>query len=99
MISNDRKANRSLWKYIYYRRVALRAIIKQREKAASSPGSAPGGVDEPRADGKLLNLTHNNPLPILQDNSRVGDRFMNQIEPMAAYVPYMTCPGNHEMAW
>lgn len=32
------------------------------------------------------------------DNSQVGDRFMNQIEPMAAYVPYMTCPGNHEQA-
>lgn len=32
------------------------------------------------------------------ENSRVGDRFMNQIEPMAAYVPYMTCPGNHEEA-
>ncbi|XP_067019476.1 acid phosphatase type 7-like isoform X2 [Acropora muricata] len=32
------------------------------------------------------------------DNSKVGDKFMNQIEPMAAYVPYMTCPGNHEEA-
>lgn len=21
---------------------------------------------------------------------------MNQIQPIAAYVPYMTCPGNHE---
>ena len=25
-----------------------------------------------------------------------GDRFMEEIESVAAYVPYMTCPGNHE---
>jgi hypothetical protein len=24
---------------------------------------------------------------------------MNQIEPIAAYIPYMTCPGNHESAY
>ena len=30
------------------------------------------------------------------DNGRVGDEFMRQIEPIAAYVPYMTCVGNHE---
>ena len=30
------------------------------------------------------------------DNGRVGNEFMEQIEPIAAYVPYMTCPGNHE---
>lgn len=30
------------------------------------------------------------------DNGRVGNEFMRQIEPIAAYVPYMTCPGNHE---
>ncbi|CAF0889652.1 unnamed protein product [Brachionus calyciflorus] len=30
------------------------------------------------------------------DNARVGDAFMNQIQPIAAYVPYMTSPGNHE---
>ena len=33
----------------------------------------------------------------LQDNARVGDEFMRQIEPIAANIPYMTCPGNHEM--
>lgn len=67
--------------------------------------------DGPRAHKNLLILflTRNTntfillysyiPLPILQENSKVGDRFMNQIEPMAAYVPYMTCPGNHEEAW
>lgn len=33
-----------------------------------------------------------------KDNARVGDEFMRQIESVAAYVPYMTCPGNHEEA-
>jgi len=28
----------------------------------------------------------------------VGDAFMEQIQPIAAYLPYMTCPGNHENA-
>lgn len=55
--------------------------------------------DEQRALGGFLNVTNKNSFPNLQENSRVGDRFMNQIEPMAAYVPYMTCPGNHEEAW
>lgn len=30
------------------------------------------------------------------DNARVGDEFMRQIESVAAYIPYMTVPGNHE---
>lgn len=30
------------------------------------------------------------------ENSVVGDEFMRQIETVAAYVPYMVCPGNHE---
>lgn len=30
------------------------------------------------------------------DNARIGDEFMRQIEPLASYLPYMTCPGNHE---
>ncbi|KAL0280763.1 UNVERIFIED_CONTAM: hypothetical protein PYX00_001966 [Menopon gallinae] len=30
------------------------------------------------------------------DEGRVGDEFMRQIESIAAYVPYMTVPGNHE---
>jgi len=34
----------------------------------------------------------------LQEESRVGDDFMNKIQPIAAYVPYMTSPGNHEEA-
>ena len=32
----------------------------------------------------------------LQDNALVGDEFMRQIEAVAAYVPYMVGPGNHE---
>jgi len=30
------------------------------------------------------------------DDAAVGDAFMRQIETIAAYVPYMVCPGNHE---
>jgi len=33
------------------------------------------------------------------DNALVGDEFMRQIESVAAYVPYMTCPGNHEQMY
>lgn len=32
------------------------------------------------------------------NNGIVGDEFMRQIETIAAYVPYMTCVGNHEGA-
>ena len=32
------------------------------------------------------------------NNARVGDAFMRQIEPIAAYIPYQVCPGNHEEA-
>ncbi|XP_040179282.1 acid phosphatase type 7 [Rana temporaria] len=34
-----------------------------------------------------------------KDNAQVGDEFMRQIESVAAYIPYMTCPGNHEEAY
>ncbi|KAL7632302.1 UNVERIFIED_CONTAM: hypothetical protein RMT77_017407 [Armadillidium vulgare] len=30
------------------------------------------------------------------ENAKVGDAFMNNIQPIAAYLPYMVCPGNHE---
>jgi hypothetical protein len=33
-------------------------------------------------------------LPDHQGN--IGDKFMNMIQPLAAYYPYMTVPGNHE---
>ncbi|XP_072023834.1 acid phosphatase type 7-like [Amphiura filiformis] len=32
-------------------------------------------------------------------NASVGDEFMRQIQSAAAYLPYMTCPGNHEEAY
>uniref|UniRef100_A0A158P879 Metallophos domain-containing protein n=1 Tax=Angiostrongylus cantonensis TaxID=6313 RepID=A0A158P879_ANGCA len=32
------------------------------------------------------------------DDGNVGDEFLRQIEPIAAYVPYMTAVGNHESA-
>ncbi|XP_023333484.1 acid phosphatase type 7 [Eurytemora carolleeae] len=31
-----------------------------------------------------------------EENGKRGDDFMEQIEPIASTVPYMTCPGNHE---
>ncbi|XP_043088378.1 acid phosphatase type 7 isoform X1 [Puntigrus tetrazona] len=34
-----------------------------------------------------------------EDNGRIGDEFMQQIQSIAAYTPYMTCPGNHEWAY
>uniref|UniRef100_UPI003EB79A87 acid phosphatase type 7 precursor n=1 Tax=Danio rerio TaxID=7955 RepID=UPI003EB79A87 len=36
---------------------------------------------------------------LYEDNGRIGDEFMKQIQSIAAYVPYMTCPGNHEWAF
>ena len=33
-----------------------------------------------------------------KDNGHFADEFLRQIEPIAAYVPYMTSPGNHEQA-
>ena len=33
---------------------------------------------------------------LFQENGRFADEFFRQIEPIAAYVPYMTSPGNHE---
>uniref|UniRef100_A0A0M3J0X8 Purple acid phosphatase n=1 Tax=Anisakis simplex TaxID=6269 RepID=A0A0M3J0X8_ANISI len=34
-----------------------------------------------------------------QDDGQFGDQFGRQIEPVAAYVPYMTVVGNHEEAY
>ncbi|KAI8432466.1 hypothetical protein MSG28_004852 [Choristoneura fumiferana] len=33
------------------------------------------------------------------DDGKRGDQFMRQIQPLAAMVPYMTCPGNHEATY
>lgn len=45
----------------------------------------------------IIFSTKINDIP-LQNDGQVGDEFMRQIEPIAAYVPYMVCPGNHEEA-
>lgn len=36
---------------------------------------------------------------IFKKVGQVGDAFMNQIQPIAGYLPYMTCVGNHEQAY
>ncbi|CAI5449103.1 unnamed protein product [Caenorhabditis angaria] len=57
----------------------------------------------------LINATHSGDLDIIihigdlaydlqDDNGNVGDDYMNAIEPMAAYIPYMVFPGNHEVS-
>lgn len=33
---------------------------------------------------------------LYEEDGQLGDRFMRQIEPIAAYLPYMTSVGNHE---
>jgi hypothetical protein len=50
------------------------------------------------AHGALLHYTACTIYLSLQEDGRIGDEFMEQIQPVAAYVPYMTCPGNHEEA-
>lgn len=34
-----------------------------------------------------------------EDGGKVGDDFMNRIQYVASRLPYMTCVGNHEIAW
>ncbi|XP_028155946.1 acid phosphatase type 7 isoform X2 [Ostrinia furnacalis] len=34
-----------------------------------------------------------------EQEGRVGDAFMRKLQPVAARLPYMTCPGNHESAY
>ncbi|NIG58383.1 iron/zinc purple acid phosphatase-like protein-like [Pontoporia blainvillei] len=65
------------------------------------------GTDNPRALPRLCSDTqqgrYNAALHVGdftynmdQDNAHVRDKFMNLIEPVAASLPYVTCPGNHE---
>lgn len=46
--------------------------------------------------GETFGVMFNSWMTLFQDNARIGDEFMRQIQSIAAYVPYMTCPGNHE---
>jgi len=36
---------------------------------------------------------------MLEQDGVMGDNFMNMIQPIAAQIPYMTCPGNHELSY
>ena len=45
---------------------------------------------------QLVSFPPNQTKHLFQSDGRVGDGFMEQIEGLAASVPYMTCPGNHE---
>lgn len=57
--------------------------------ARGEPGLGPHSLPAPPPPGDFAyNMD--------QDNARVGDKFMRLIEPVAASLPYMTCPGNHE---
>ena len=57
----------------------------------SSPQFLPQGVDY-QTVLHAGDLAYN----METDEGRVGDRFMEQIEPVASRVPYMVSPGNHE---
>lgn len=46
----------------------------------------------------LFSFTGDMAYDMNDDNARFGDDYMNSIESVAAYIPYMTCPGNHENA-
>lgn len=65
------------------------------------------GLVNPQSLPRLINDTENGMYDVLlhvgdfaydlhSDNALVGDAFMRAIEPVAASIPYMTCPGNHE---
>ncbi|XP_041353434.1 acid phosphatase type 7-like [Gigantopelta aegis] len=36
---------------------------------------------------------------MFMDNGTIGDEFMQKIQTVAAHLPYMTCPGNHESTY
>lgn len=40
----------------------------------------------------------NTPDDMDDQNGTVGDKFMREVSPAAANIPYMTCVGNHEEA-
>ncbi|PAV80856.1 hypothetical protein WR25_17076 [Diploscapter pachys] len=67
------------------------------------------GSENARSLGKLQRMTQFGDIDLVlhvgdfaydmyEEFGRVGDEFMRQIEPIAAYVPYMVAVGNHEKA-
>jgi len=63
------------------------------ENAASLPFLQKGAVN-----GQFDVVLHVGDMAydLAEENGHRGDVFMEQIEPIASSVPYMTCPGNHE---
>ncbi|KAI6236622.1 Purple acid phosphatase [Aphelenchoides besseyi] len=57
-----------------------------------------GKLQQMTQDGEFDMIIHNGDFGYNLDtrNGTVGDEFMRQLEPMAAYVPYVTSVGNHE---
>jgi hypothetical protein len=64
------------------------------------------GLENARSLGKIQHLAQSNQIDLIihngdiaynlhSENGSVGDQFMRQIEPAAAYVPYMTSVGEY----
>uniref|UniRef100_A0A7E4ZQ38 Purple acid phosphatase n=1 Tax=Panagrellus redivivus TaxID=6233 RepID=A0A7E4ZQ38_PANRE len=60
-----------------------------------------GAIQKVSQDGEIDVVLHVGDFAYNMDvnDGSFGDEFMRQIEPSAAYVPYMTVPGNHEYAY
>jgi hypothetical protein len=61
----------------------------------SSNAQALGKLQKWAQNGEFDMIFHNGDIAYNMDeqNGRMGDEFMRQIEPAAAYVPYMTSVG------
>ncbi|KAM9048274.1 LOW QUALITY PROTEIN: acid phosphatase type 7-like [Megaptera novaeangliae] len=67
------------------------------------------GADNPRALPRLCRDTQQGRYDVvlhvgdfacsMDQEARVRDKFMNLTEPVAASLPYVTCPGNHEACY
>jgi len=64
-------------------------------------GQSVGRLQELAQDGQFDAVLHVGDFAydMDTDNARIGDAFMNQLQEIAAYVPYMTAVGNHEQAY
>ncbi|CAD5225057.1 unnamed protein product [Bursaphelenchus okinawaensis] len=60
-----------------------------------------GKLQRQAQDGQFDMVIHNGDFAYDMHNKdgKFGDEFMRQIEPMAAYLPYMVSPGNHERSY